>query len=134
MATPPRRCPACGSSRGVVHVHGHGQCLTCGTNVEPCCAGDSGHDAATLGNPAPGGDATPHLFPLVFDDLGGREVAVTTDALLFALANRLAGDLDEARLLLEAAERVGIVRTSPPGVHRLGQPPASSVGFRRPPT
>lgn len=30
-------CPRCGSSAGVVRVHGHGQCRACGANIEPCC-------------------------------------------------------------------------------------------------
>lgn len=33
------RCSACGHPSRVVWVHGHGQCATCGTNIEPCCDG-----------------------------------------------------------------------------------------------
>lgn len=35
----PPRCPACGHVLQLVWVHGHGQCRTCHTNVEPCCSG-----------------------------------------------------------------------------------------------
>ena len=80
---------------GVVHVHGHGQCLTCNTNVEPCCAGDSANDAVTRTDTDERVDTAPRLFPMVFDSLGGQNVTVTTDALLFALSNRLASDYEE---------------------------------------
>lgn len=33
------RCPHCGYPLDLVQVHGHGQCRTCGVNVEPCCQG-----------------------------------------------------------------------------------------------
>ncbi|WP_200339760.1 hypothetical protein [Rhodovibrio sodomensis] len=33
------RCPLCLSDRGMVEVHGHVQCLSCGNNVDPCCGG-----------------------------------------------------------------------------------------------
>jgi len=115
-ATP---CPWCGSLRGVVHVHGHGQCVTCNTNIEPCCAGDSGQDAATQDQTNERASVAPHLFEKVFGSLGGSGVTVTTSALLFALSNRLGCDLDEARLVLEAAERIGIVRTQSAGLHSL---------------
>ena len=121
-------CPWCGSLRGVVHVHGHGQCLTCGTNIEPCCTGDSADDAGARAATAGPADAAPQLFPQLFDGLGGRDKTVTSDALLFALTNRLGSDLGEARLVLEAAERVGIVETRTPGLHRLRElPPPPKV-------
>ena len=123
-ATP---CPWCGSLRGVVHVHGHGQCRACGTNVEPCCAGDSGDDAATSASDGAGADAAPQLFPSLFERLGGQEVTVTTDALLFALTQRLASALDEAKLVLEAAERVGVVEAVGSGLHRLRARPPRTV-------
>lgn len=112
-------CPWCGSLRGVVHVHGHGQCLTCNTNVEPCCAGDNANDAGTNKVTEPHTNTAPQLFSKLFDSLGGRDVTVTTEALLFALSNRLGSDLEEAGLVLEAAERVGIVQTRTGGLHRL---------------
>ena len=118
----PSPCPMCGSSRGVVHVHGHAQCLTCNTNIEPCCTGDNGNDAGSQSacRTANAADqAGPNLFPMVFDALGGRDQTVTTAALLFGLTSRLSCDHQDARLLLEAAERIGIVRTAPPGCHRL---------------
>ena len=118
----PLPCPACGLRAGVEHVHGHGQCLACGTNVDPCCTGDTGNDAATTTRREPGtgpGDTPPALFPLLFQRLGGERATVTTDALLFAMTQRLDCDLDEARLVLEAAERIGLVRTQAPGLHRL---------------
>jgi len=34
------KCPYCGSDKGVVWVHGHGQCATCGINIEECCRGE----------------------------------------------------------------------------------------------
>ncbi|MFM8642449.1 MAG: hypothetical protein ACKOV8_10090 [Phycisphaerales bacterium] len=43
------RCPFCGHPLRVVQVHGHGQCATCRTNVQPCCDGDS----CTAGQPVP---------------------------------------------------------------------------------
>ena len=36
---PRERCSYCGAALVVVHVHGHGQCQSCGTNVDPCCSG-----------------------------------------------------------------------------------------------
>lgn len=33
------RCPVCGQPLQLVWVHGHGQCTSCGQNVEPCCQG-----------------------------------------------------------------------------------------------
>ena len=32
-------CPRCGSTAGLVWVHGHGQCATCGSNIHDCCQG-----------------------------------------------------------------------------------------------
>lgn len=113
-------CPWCGFLAPVVHVHGHGQCTVCHTNIEPCCAGDNGGDACTAssrGGPAP--DTPPSLFPQLFDALGGRDRTVTQQALLFALSQRLDCDLDDARLVLEAAERIGLIRTVASGLHRL---------------
>ncbi len=34
------RCLYCGSTKGLVWVHGHGQCANCGINVEECCRGE----------------------------------------------------------------------------------------------
>ena len=105
--------------RGVVHVHGHGQCLSCNTNIQPCCAGDSTNDAGSQIQTNWATNTAPQLFAKVFDALGGSDATVTTDALLFVLMNRLGSDLDEARLVLEAAEKVGIIRTKTAGNHSL---------------
>ncbi|MAT56345.1 MAG: hypothetical protein K8F60_07105 [Melioribacteraceae bacterium] len=35
------RCNWCGHSLKIVWVHGHGQCLTCGINVDECCRGEN---------------------------------------------------------------------------------------------
>lgn len=114
----PVRCPWCGVRGEPVRVHGHGQCPHCGNNVEPCCTGANVQDeAAVTGRVATSPDQ--QLFPLLFDHLGGRAATVTRDALLFALTQRLGTDLDEARVVLEAAERVGIVAAAGDGLHRL---------------
>jgi hypothetical protein len=36
-------CFFCGAPQLLVHVHGHYQCATCGTNAMPCCDGDNCH-------------------------------------------------------------------------------------------
>jgi len=36
-----RRCIYCGQLAPLVWVHGHGQCASCGINVEECCRGES---------------------------------------------------------------------------------------------
>ena len=35
------RCDYCGRITERVRVHGHEQCVFCGTNVDPCCNGES---------------------------------------------------------------------------------------------
>ncbi|MCZ7586614.1 MAG: hypothetical protein M5R36_26585 [Deltaproteobacteria bacterium] len=40
------RCLYCGAELHVVWVHGHGQCAHCGTNIAPCCDGDTCRDDA----------------------------------------------------------------------------------------
>ena len=125
--TAPTACPWCGSLRGVVHVHGHGQCLTCKSNTQPCCGGDNGNDVSTQKLTDAATNTAPDLFAKLFDVLGGRSVTVTTASLLSALSNRLGSDLDEARLVLEAAERVGVVRTRSAGLHSLQHVVSSPV-------
>ncbi|MBX3464192.1 MAG: hypothetical protein KF830_13545 [Planctomycetes bacterium] len=114
----PAACPYCGYRGPVVQVHGHGQCARCHTNIGPCCGGA---DAATEAASGAGSAASPEpaLFTALFAQLGGLAATVTTEALLFALTQRLGVDLDEARLVLEAAERVGIVQRRGTGAHRL---------------
>jgi hypothetical protein len=33
-------CPFCGHLTKIVWVHGHGQCLICGTTIDECCRGE----------------------------------------------------------------------------------------------
>lgn len=114
------RCPYCGFRGPLVVVHGHGQCARCHTNVGPCCTGaDAANEAATSGGIDAGPD--PALFASLFAQLGGRAATVTTQALLFALVQRLGTDLEDARLVLEAAEHVGLVERVGDGCHRLRQ-------------
>ena len=114
-----QRCPWCAARGTPVPVHGHTQCPRCGSTVEPCCTGASPADEAA---PASRIDAAPdpQLFPSLFAErLGGPGATVTTDAVLFALTQRLGGDLDDAQLVLEAAERLGLVERAGPSLHRL---------------
>jgi hypothetical protein len=101
-----------------VPVHGHGQCERCGTNIEPCCTGANAFDEAAV-TAAIDVVPDPHLFARLFDQLGGRSATVTTETLLFALVQRLGTDLDDARLVLEAGERLGLVVPAGTGLHRL---------------
>ncbi len=102
----------------MVFVHGHGQCGRCGTNTEPCCSGASAESEVTsdgthLAEPDAG------LFPRLFVHLGGPSATVTTEALLHAIVQSQDCDLDEARLVLEAGERVGLVVPVGEQFHRL---------------
>lgn len=101
-----RRCSFCGAALEVVHVHGHGQCARCGTNVDPCCAGASALDEvdASGGN---GCRLAPELLPRLFDQLGGRTATVTQQSLLLALAQALDAPLDEARMVMRTAHELG---------------------------
>ncbi|MFY9341865.1 MAG: hypothetical protein WAT39_05220 [Planctomycetota bacterium] len=112
------RCSYCGHEAATVPVHGHGQCERCGTNLEPCCGGADALDEAAATRDIAAGPS-PDLFPQLFAQLGGPRATVTSDALLFALVQRLGSDLDEAALVLEAAERLGVVECPAPGLHRL---------------
>lgn len=115
------RCPFCGHLGALVSVHGHDQCAKCGTNVGPCCSGaDAATEAATTDEVATGPD--PKLFAVLFEHLGGVGATVTSDSLLFALVQRLGTDLDDARVVLEAAERVGLVVNDGNGGHHLRAP------------
>lgn len=101
-----------------MRVHGHGQCGRCGANVEPCCSGASADDAASPAGEIDGG-LDPALFARLFLHLGGPTATVTADSLLFALVQHLGSDLDDARVVLEAGERVGVVVPAGPGRYRL---------------
>ena len=46
-----------GRPTALVWVHGHGQCASCGVNVEPCCQGDSEDPGPSEG---PGPPERPH--------------------------------------------------------------------------
>jgi len=111
-------CPYCGAAGGIVFVHGHGQCATCASAVEPCCAGaDAGSEAAAnLDHPA---HADPDLFVRLFAHLGGASATVTEQALLHAIVATQDCDLDEARLVLQAGEHTGLLVASGPGCYRL---------------
>ncbi|MBL9078970.1 MAG: hypothetical protein JNL08_15810 [Planctomycetes bacterium] len=112
------RCPYCGFRGALVVVHGHGQCARCHTNIGPCCGGaDAANEAAADDGIDTGPD--PALFAGLFAHLGGATATVTGEALLFALVQRLGTDLDDAKLVLEAAERCGIVVPAGPNCHRL---------------
>jgi hypothetical protein len=111
-------CPYCGHRGAVVEVHGHGQCSNCGTNFEPCCAGaDAAEEAGST--TAVNAAEEPQLFARLFVQLGGAKATVTTEALLFALVQRLGTDLDDAKIVLEAGERIGIVQRVGASCHRL---------------
>lgn len=99
-------------------MHGHEQCAHCASNVGPCCSGaDAASEAAATAEVATQPD--PSLFTALFEHLGGVDATVTTDSLLFALVQRLGTDLEDARVVLEAAERVGLVVNDASGCHRL---------------
>lgn len=102
------RCSFCGVLLEVVHVHGHGQCAHCGTNVDPCCSGASAADevGATGGN---GCVLAPDLLPRLFDQLGGRTRTLTESSLVLALAQALDVGLDEAKMVLRTAQELGAV-------------------------
>ena len=68
-----------------------------------------------------------HLLPKVFDSIGGRKATVTTEALIFGLNTRLGTTYDEARALIEVAERISIIVTKAPGLHRLQDVATSAV-------
>ena len=117
-------CPYCGALSAVVFVHGHGQCGHCGVNTEPCCGGAAAASEVTDGGcelavPDPG------LFGRLFVGLGGPSATVTTDSLLHAIVQSQDCDLDEARLVVEAGERIGLVVRAGAGLHRLRRSPAS---------
>ena len=86
-----------------MHVHGHGQCAACGTNVEPCCGGAGGEagESPTL-HPL---DANPQLFERLFEGLGGPKATVAEDALAFAL--------DTVGLPLRRFNRARLARRQP---------------------
>ena len=116
-------CPYCGSQSGIVHVHGHAQCATCGVNIEPCCDGaDPGSEVSKAAlEPI---HADPQLFARMFERLGGARATVTADALVFALVEHLAVDLDTARMILDAGQHTGRLESGGSGCYRLASRPA----------
>lgn len=53
-------CPYCLEVEPPVYVHGHYQCVTCHTNIDPCCQGEQ----------------CPAEY---WEDLGDREVSKSSD-------------------------------------------------------
>lgn len=119
------RCPSCGHVAALVHVHGHGQCGHCGTNLEPCCSGADALDEAGATD-AVAGAPSPTLFPHLFEQLGGPEATVTGDSLRFLLVQHLGTDLDDADLLLAAGEHAGQLERTLAGHYRLAARGSSS--------
>lgn len=118
MKPPMARCHYCGYDGAAVPVHGHGQCARCGTNIEPCCSGEqASNDAAPTAGMI--GSIHPELLVRTFAGLGGAGVTVTAETLRLALAQRLGSDLEDASLLIEAAERIGQLVSTGPGCYRL---------------
>lgn len=109
-ARPPAdRCPACGSVCGVVHVHGHGQCASCGSNVDPCCSGAAADTEADQPR-GPGAAVAPATFDRLFEQLGGAAATVTIDSARLALARMLDLPLDEAAMVLDLGVELGRLR------------------------
>ncbi|MBI2437182.1 MAG: hypothetical protein HYV41_05620 [Candidatus Magasanikbacteria bacterium] len=36
----PKNCPYCHSPLTLIWTHGHGQCASCGINIDECCRGE----------------------------------------------------------------------------------------------
>jgi hypothetical protein len=106
------RCPWCGAAHVLVHVHGHGQCATCGVVVETCCGGASAAGEADLAlrRQMPERTIDPQFFTRLFAQLGGARATVTEAALLHACQEKLGGDLEAAGIVIEAACSVGALR------------------------
>ncbi|MSR37929.1 MAG: hypothetical protein EXS02_03720 [Planctomycetes bacterium] len=102
----PSFCNYCGVRITIVHVHGHGQCSSCGTNVEPCCSGASPQDATTH-ELRPELAADPKLFLRVFQQLGGADASVSEAALVFAISQWLLLGLEEALTIVFAGVHTG---------------------------
>jgi hypothetical protein len=111
------RCPACARWLRMVHVHGHGQCAFCGSNVEPCCAGAAGDEAElAVGPPQPQG---PLPLRALFSELGDAQASVTHEALVNAVCRREGCDLTEAcERLLHEIDQGRLLRIEN-GVYRL---------------
>lgn len=101
-----------------MHVHGHGQCLQCGTNVEPCCGGAAPGDAGD----APGDgslDVEPQLFRRLVAQLGGEDATITAASLEQGFVQRQGSDLEEARAVIALAVRLGKLTAPGEGLLRL---------------
>ncbi len=117
-------CPQCGALVPLVHVHGHGQCPVCHTNVEPCCAGAcAGNEIESSGQDAVPFDA--HLFERLFLRLGGRAATVSRDSLRLALVDVLDCDLEQADTVLLAGEHVQAILRAGEDCFRLPALPPS---------
>ncbi|MCC6784119.1 MAG: hypothetical protein IT457_14850 [Planctomycetes bacterium] len=97
------RCPQCLRLTSIVHVHGHAQCVLCGTNVEPCCSG-AGDEADAVARGGESADLEALLALLAA--LGG---STPREALLNGFAERTAVSLDVANEVLGRALRAGQV-------------------------
>lgn len=118
MSDEHKNCTYCGARLVIVHVHGHGQCSHCGTNVEPCCSGASPEDAEGAVEWAEVA-ADPKLFERVFTHLGGSRASVSRESLCFALGQWLGLGMEEALVVLDAGVHTGKLLTAGPDTYRL---------------
>jgi len=93
-------CPACGASPQLVWVHGHAQCVNCGTPVIPCCTGVGQElDEQTFAHHA----VTVEDVLAAFDRCAGPASAVTLQSLLLEIVQHEDCTQDDARAAVERA-------------------------------